>query len=237
MYFGLLLHHILNVQSTTVPFFMIRNSQLQETLPNYATAVRDRQLQVIRPDPPNPVTYTFTGWAQGSDSILLMPPQEAESQQPLYRITVQLDLNPFFPVSYITRVFRCGVEDGELVGEFGLTWNGTPGLLQIGDTTTRISSVLSKASKCFDWNAKNNFRWDCRSILDDGSPLCVCYVYLPSSSFSASPEPIQVATFVPPPQDALPPLPEATLTVFPIGHKLMDEILISSLIVVRMLNQ
>lgn len=114
--------------------------------------------------------YTFTSWAQGSDSMLLMPPQEAESQQPLYRITVQLDLNPFLPVSYITRVFRCGVEDGELVGEFGfvhsldtlgacsrfqyikciillntchrLTWNGTPGLLQIGDTTTRISSVL-----------------------------------------------------------------------------------------------
>ena len=51
--------------------------------------------------------------------MLLMPPQEEENQQPLYRITVQLDLNPFLPVSYITRVFRCDVEDGELVGEFG----------------------------------------------------------------------------------------------------------------------
>lgn len=50
--------------------------------------------------------------------MLLMPPQEAESQQPLYRIIVQIDLNPFFPISYITRVFRCGAED-ELVGEFG----------------------------------------------------------------------------------------------------------------------
>ena len=107
--------------------------------------------------------------------MLLMPPQEAESQQPLYRITVQIDLNPFFPVSYITRVFRCGAED-EVVGEFGfvhvysldtlgacsrlqflrtyylidylhrLTWNGSPGLLQIGDTTTRISSVLSNGA-------------------------------------------------------------------------------------------
>ena len=70
-------------------------------------------------EPLNPVIYTFTGWAQGSDSILLIPPQEAESQQPLYRITVHLDLNPFLPVSYITNVFRCGVEDGELVGKFG----------------------------------------------------------------------------------------------------------------------
>ena len=54
--------------------------------------------------------------------MLLMPPQEEESQQPLYRITVQLDHNPFLPVSYITLVFRCGVEDGELVGNFGLVY-------------------------------------------------------------------------------------------------------------------
>ena len=67
--------------------------------------------------------YTFTNWAQGSDSMLLMPPHGSENQQPLYRITVQLDLNPFLPVSYITRVFRCGVEDGELVGKFGFVLN------------------------------------------------------------------------------------------------------------------
>jgi hypothetical protein len=54
---------------------------------------------------------------------------------------------------------------------------------------------------------------------------------------SELPKPVQVATFVPPPPDALPPLPEATLTVFPVGHRLMDEILISLLIVVRMLNR
>ena len=67
-----------------------------------------------------------------------------------------------------------------------------------------------------------------------------CYAYLPSPSSSTNrilPEPVQVATFVPPPPDALPPLPEATLTVFPLGHRLMDEILISLLIVMRMLNR
>ena len=113
-------------------------------------------------EPLNPVIYTFTGWIQRSDSILLIPPQESESQQPLYRITVHLDLNPFLPLSYITNVFRCGVEDEELVGKFGfvsyslgrfhilnvivhrMTCNGAPGLLQIGDTATRrISNVLS----------------------------------------------------------------------------------------------
>jgi hypothetical protein len=55
--------------------------------------------------------------------MLLLPPQEAESQQPLYRITVELDLNPFLPLSYITRVFRCGVDDGELVGKFGFAYS------------------------------------------------------------------------------------------------------------------
>ena len=62
-------------------------------------------------------SFQRTSWvndaSDGSDSTL---PQEAQTQQPLYRITVQLDLNPFLPVSYMT---RCGVEDGELVGKFG----------------------------------------------------------------------------------------------------------------------
>jgi len=102
---------------------------------SYATAIRDQTQRLFykckckqtrhflkiatgdRPEPQDPVMYRFTSWAQGS--MLLIPPGEAENQQPLYRITVELDLNPFLPVSYITRVCRCGVEDGELVGEFG----------------------------------------------------------------------------------------------------------------------
>lgn len=43
----------------------------------------------------------------------------------------------------------------------------------------------------------------------------------------------QLASFVPPPIDASPPLPEATLTVFPSGHEYFDHILISALIVER----
>jgi hypothetical protein len=117
--------------------------------------------------------------------MLLLPPREAENQQPLYRITVQLDLNPFLPVSYITRVFRCGAEDGELVGEFGfgrlsnlifgrflsryftdylhrLTWNGRPGWLQIGDTTARrISSVLTNGASV------NSFPSSVASLFDN----------------------------------------------------------------------
>ena len=92
---------------------------------------------------------------------------------------------------------------------------------------------------------KINFRWDCRSNLDDGSPTCVVRVP-PKKPYSKA---LQVEidkgfelqsyyqtrsgrnVCVPPPPDALPPLHEATLAVFnPLGHRLMDEILISLLI-------
>ena len=42
-----------------------------------------------------------------------------------------------------------------------------------------------------------------------------------------------MASFVPPPLDASPPLPAATLTVFPDGHELFDHIMMSALVVER----
>ena len=69
-----------------------------------------------------------------------------------------------------------------------------------------------------------NLRWDCRSTLDDGSPMCVCY-HFPSSD--------QVATFVPPPLDVTPPGPAAVLTVFPDGWEWFDQILLSALVIER----
>ncbi|KAF8148847.1 hypothetical protein B0H34DRAFT_668086, partial [Crassisporium funariophilum] len=185
--------------------------------------------------------YTFTSWAQGS--MLLMPPRDASSQQPLYRIIVELDLNPFLPVSHITRIYRCGVHEGELVGEFSLSLNQKRAILSMGNTTTRLSRVLhsiNSSPKHFNWVLEHRLRWDCRTSLDDGSPLCICYLPSPSasrSSTSASSDDIQIASFVPPPPEASPPLPEATLTVFPSGHSLFDEIMISGLVVERMLTR
>lgn len=43
----------------------------------------------------------------------------------------------------------------------------------------------------------------------------------------------QLATFVPPPLDANPPIPDATLTIFPDGWDSFDEILISALVLER----
>lgn len=50
--------------------------------------------------------------------MLLLPPREALNQSPLYRITVELDLNPMLPLSYVTKVRRCDGDGSDLVGEF-----------------------------------------------------------------------------------------------------------------------
>lgn len=79
----------------------------------------------------------------------------------------------------------------------------------------------------WDWSISDtgaHLRWDCRSTLDDGSPMCVCYDSLSSH---------QLATFIPPPLDANPPIPDAELTVFPQGWDSFDEILISALVLER----
>jgi len=210
-------------------------------LPNYDAVVGGQG--PARDLPPVPVIYSFTGWAQ--NSMLLMPPREAAIQQPLYRITVDLDLNPFLPVSYVTRIFRCGGNDTDLVGEFAFALNNKRAVLRMGDTATRLANALysvNSSPRHFNWILGNRLHWDCRESLDDGSPMCICYLPPPSTSraprSSANPpESIQVATFIPPTPDRSPPSPDATLTIFPYGHRLMDEIIVSALVVERMLTR
>ncbi|KAF8972035.1 hypothetical protein BDZ97DRAFT_1782813 [Flammula alnicola] len=78
-------------------------------------------------------------------------------------------------------------------------------------------------------------------FITDTFPLELqCYLPSPSSQRGQSSRPqetIQIASFVPPPLDASPPLPEATLTIFPYGHKLIDEIVVSALVIERMLTR
>ncbi|KAJ3498759.1 hypothetical protein NLJ89_g10177 [Agrocybe chaxingu] len=159
---------------------MIIESQAKnaELLPNYETATRGS-----RQPPQVPQIYTFTNWQHGS--MLVMPPRDATSQQPLYRITVDLDLNPFLPVSYNTRIMRCGRREGEVVGEFAFALNNKRAVLRIGDLTTRLSNALysvNSSPRHFNWILENRLHWDCRSSLPDGSPLCICYLPSPQTS-------------------------------------------------------
>ncbi|KZT01038.1 uncharacterized protein LAESUDRAFT_664723 [Laetiporus sulphureus 93-53] len=185
-----------------------------------------RYLHIERPT--QPLIYTFISW--NSESMLLVPPRSVDpGRGALYFISVKLNLNPFSPLSYITSVHRGSDAEGELIGEFEMGITHKRATVTIGHYSTRLKNMLSsdpRSPRQFRWRHENvELRWDCRTILDDGSPMCVC------SDRSSS----QLASFVPPPLDASPPLPNATLTVFPDGHRLFDQILLSALVVERKL--
>ncbi|KAI0641397.1 hypothetical protein C8Q79DRAFT_1014341 [Trametes meyenii] len=184
--------------------------------PNYALTQR----------PTRPRIYTFSSWSH--DSMFLLPPRDVDpTLTPVYNISVALNLNPFVPLSYVTTVRRGIDDEGEFVGEFELAVMHSRAIMKMGNHATRMSNVLRKdghSPRKFLWeHGEVTLRWDCRTTLDDGSPMCIC-LDLRSN---------QVASFVPPPLDASPPLPSATLTVFPDGHELFDHILLSALAVER----
>ncbi|KAH9939483.1 hypothetical protein B0H21DRAFT_780603 [Amylocystis lapponica] len=192
------------------------HSSPTETLPDY--------LHIERPT--QPLIYSFVTW--DPQTVYLLPPRAVDpGRGPIYTISVALNLAPFVPLSYITTVRRGSDPDGEFVGEFELGVRHKRATVMIGARATRMSNVLQnerRSPKQFRWVYEAaDLRWDCRTALDDGSPMCIC----------ADASSHQLASFVPPPLDASPPLPEATLTVFPDGHRFFDHILLSALVVER----
>ncbi|KAJ7485228.1 hypothetical protein B0H11DRAFT_1154475 [Mycena galericulata] len=201
-----------------------------EPLPDYVTSNSSQPPRYSRVRRPKvPLTYTFTSprFAGDSNSMLMVPPESADDQGQ-YRIAVSLNLNPFVPISYHTSVHRVEDDQEWFIGDFELSLNHRRAIITIGDITTRLSNVLfniNASPRHWTWRWDEiGLRWDCRSTLEDGSPMCICYTI--SST-------VQLASFVPPPLDAPPPLPEAVLTIFPDGHDCFDHILLSALIVQR----
>ncbi|KAJ7034675.1 hypothetical protein C8F04DRAFT_558867 [Mycena alexandri] len=219
-----------------------------ENLPDYIASNRaqpPRYSRVRRPK--NPLSYTFVPprFADDPNSMVMVPPEEADDQGQ-YRISVSLNLNPFVPVSYRTTVHRLEGPDESFIGDFELSLNHRRAIITIGDITTRLSNVLfniNASPRHWTWRWDEiGLRWDCRSTLEDGSPMCiVAAVSSPcdltmltyTSQCYTIASPVQLASFVPPPLDAPPPLPEAVLTVFPDGHECFDHILLSALILQR----
>jgi hypothetical protein len=60
---------------------------------------------------------------------------------------------------------------------------------------------------------------------------------VPLQCYDANNNLAQLASFVPPPVDASPPIPAAVITVFPDGHEFFDQILLSALVVERKWTQ
>ncbi|KAJ3734650.1 hypothetical protein DFJ43DRAFT_1130454 [Lentinula guzmanii] len=196
------------------------DSPVSSLLPDYSRHNR----------PVNPISYSFTNW--GNNFMLLVPPSNAPESEPSYKISVSLNLNPFLPISFVTKVEMVLTEDRSedvFVGEFEVSLNQTRGVLTMIGAPTRLSNVLSGVDTSrghWLWTHANvQLRWDCRTRLEDGSPMCVCYGLDRLSS--------QLATFVPPPVLASPPLPAAIFTVFPDGHEFFEHILMSMLVVQR----
>ncbi|KAK7458666.1 hypothetical protein VKT23_009665 [Stygiomarasmius scandens] len=162
----------------------------------------------------------------------LIPPEDAPG--PTYKISVALNLDPFLPASYITNLDMLTDVEGEdiFVGQFELSLNQARGIVTMGNITARLSNCLhsiDQSQRHWVWRLGNvALRWDCRTTLDDGSPMCICY----GSDRAA----IQVASFIPPPPLACPPLPAASFTVFPDGHEFFEHILLSVLVIQRKLT-
>ncbi|KZT70019.1 hypothetical protein DAEQUDRAFT_236438 [Daedalea quercina L-15889] len=163
-------------------------------------------------------------------SMLLVPPRSVDpGRGALYFISVVLNLNPFAPLSYVTSVYRGSDSEGEFIGEFELGITHSRATITFGNHSTRLKNVLLSDPRypdLFTWRYESiELRWDCRTKLDDGSRMCIC-----SDAVSH-----QLASFIPPPLDASPPLPNAMLTVFPDGHRhqLFDHIVLSALVVER----
>ncbi|KAH9933020.1 uncharacterized protein B0H18DRAFT_985167 [Fomitopsis serialis] len=185
-----------------------------------------RYVHIERPN--KPLTYEFMSW--NMKSMLLVPPRSVDpGRGALYFISVALNLNPFAPLSYVTSLYRGSDAEGEFIGEFELGITHSRATISIGNHSTRLKNILTSDARfreLFTWRYETvELRWDCRTKLDDGSRMCIC-------SDAAS---HQLASFVPPPLDASPPLPNATLTVFPDGHRhqLFDHIVLSALVVER----
>lgn len=54
-----------------------------------------------------------------TNSMFLVPPRSVDpGRGALYFISVELNLNPFIPLSYVTSVHRGSDTSGELIGEF-----------------------------------------------------------------------------------------------------------------------
>ncbi|KAI0078592.1 hypothetical protein K474DRAFT_884762 [Panus rudis PR-1116 ss-1] len=215
--------------------FADETSSPTETLPDYVSHVSSVPVSLSRaptytlPRPKQPIIYSFLHFNE--DTVFLMPPRmpQVPSPTPLYHIQTRIKVDPFLPFMYHTVVRRGGDEDGELVGEFEVSPTHRRAIVTFGEYATRLSSIMTtfdKAKPTYRWKHRSvDIRWDCSTKLQDGSRMCIC----------TSSSQLQIANFVPPPIDGSPPLPDATLTVFPDGHDIMDEIILSSLIIARMI--
>lgn len=234
--------HITQSRATTEQSRSTRSPSPAETLPPGYTSSAYFHLPGYSyyPRPERPLIYTFSEWA--SDSMYLMSPIDAPSyfpvQGPMYAISAMLSVNPLVPVSCVTTVRRASGDTGSLIGRFEISLNQKRELVSFcssGYTSKNLADMLrpiNRSDNHWLWASEDvTLRWDCRSNLDDGTPVCNCYSVegdYPNQLASFVPQPLQLDMEIE--SDTLPP---AILTIWPDGHQYLDDILFSILIIER----
>ncbi|KAF9008103.1 hypothetical protein BDZ89DRAFT_1079194 [Hymenopellis radicata] len=186
------------------------SGNLAEDPPDYATASL----------PMEPFVYSFS--PVSPTSMLLLPPRSALDSRPRYRISVST--NCFTPSSYITTVTRGASDYGELVGEFemGITSRAKSATIRVARKESYISDVLDESKsvvRCVLWKGHTgNLFWS-------NSTMARRFVQRDLLAEFCAPTGLRN----PEEDDA----PLVQLKIYPEGHEMMDDILLSALVMER----
>lgn len=193
-------------------------------------AVPPRYLQAHRPT--SNVTYSFVPNTDVPNSMTLVPPSYVEGSHAPYWICV--NMNCFTPSSYITTIKR-GTPDGEVVGDFelGIAAMKKPSVCIRGNEHP-LSDVIESNHKLFrnSWVYKVQepersvcLYWDENS----GNGSISCFSSKDKTTANL------LAKFLPPfhPRKQGRQQEDTRLEVTPHGHDLLDDILMSALIIER----
>ncbi|OCH85477.1 hypothetical protein OBBRIDRAFT_838924 [Obba rivulosa] len=199
----------------------------------YAALARERQPISRKPSQQDtrafgPVVYNFNNVSYHS-----MVLQLADDPEPHYHISVHL--NCFIPSSYITVLRKGGSEEGEVLGSFEMGISQKKPTITINGVEKFMSTILVKSGTKSDravwqWRWHNDqdlhLSWHC------DSPVKYCYLHsqagTPNATLLASFTTIPLA-----PRADGKPAPPPSLKLFPDGHRLVDHIIISALIIER----
>ncbi|KAF5327659.1 hypothetical protein D9619_004860 [Psilocybe cf. subviscida] len=192
-----------------------------ERPPEYIQAQRPREK----------VTYTFS--PLGSNSMVLLPPADAQDTRPQYFISVAM--NCFMPLSHITTIHRGANEYAPRVGEFEMgIMNAASSRVQMGNRpSVPISTALVKNGprESANWKWQPRFAKVKNMSWDYGKEPYQCRAQVPGSlaiqtiaTFTSHMRLVmRVDTFD----------NSSKLEVFPSGQQYFDEIILSLLIVER----
>jgi len=185
--------------------------------------------------PDKSTTYRFLQEEGQPSSMLLVPPTDVPDPRPLYRITVGHD--PFLPTSFITSITKAPGDRRLPIGRFKTMLSNPTHLGQLVSVhgkECRLGEIFVKGKKknrvqYFDWgnNKAALLRWSCPQWPSPGTFSC----YDPNdkdrtfAEFTISRMGLQHPTE----SRGLPP----QLAVKPIGHFLLDDILMSLLLLER----